>query len=57
MKILPSRMTLSNAAVAAAFATVFVLTLSFLPEASALPREREAFYKWSPRDLTLVKIS
>ena len=56
MKIFPSRMTLSNAAVAAAFATVFVLTLSFLPEASALPREREAFYKWSPRYLTLIKI-
>ena len=42
------RMTLSNAA--AVFSTALVLALSFLPpEASALPREREAFYKWSPR--------
>ena len=43
-------MTLSNAAVAGVLSTALVLALSLLPpEASALPREREAFYKWSPR--------
>ena len=45
--------TLSNVAVA-----LFVFTLclvSFLPqEASAIPREREAFYKWSPRHVSLL---
>ena len=42
-------MKLSNAAVAAVYSTAFVITLSFLPEASAIPRGREAYYKWSPR--------
>ena len=44
--------TLSTVAVSSSAALlIFALCLlSFLPpEASAIPREREAFYKWSPR--------
>ena len=49
-------MKLSHAAaVAVVFSTALVLILPFLPpEASAIPREREAFYKWSPRYLYYI---
>ena len=44
--------TPSNVAVALSVLLALCL-LSFLPpEASAIPREREAFYKWSPRYCT-----